>query len=143
MLPQITQLMFDNNEETATETVHKTFDWDFDVGDFRTRDGRIVELEGLEYLKVWIQKAIRTVRDTLIYDGEDYGSEHTSLIGRNFNKSFAQSEYERMIREALVENDAISGVENFAFGQAGSRLEISFDVRSIYGDMREAVLSDE
>lgn len=139
-LPQIAQLDIEISAIVTPETVHTTFDWDFATGDFRLRDGSVVSLVGVDYLKVWIQKALRTVKDTLIYKDTDYGSEHHSLIGQNFNPDYSQSEYERMIRECLLQNDAISSVEGFLFTQSGSRLVIDFDVGSIYGLLREDVV---
>ena len=139
MLPNIAQLEFDQPSEVITTSVHKTYDWDFGVNDFKRKDGKLIELTGLDYLKVWIHKALRTVKDTLIYKGTEYGSGHDSLIGANFKPAFAQSEYVRMIRDCLLQNDAITRVENFTFSQSGSRLTISFDVQSIYGTLREVV----
>ncbi|MED4599864.1 DUF2634 domain-containing protein [Paenibacillus validus] len=139
MLPKIAQLEYDSSDTAPSTTVHKTYDWDFDAGDFRLSDGKMIELTGAEYLKVWIQKALRSAKDSLIYAGTGFGSEHHSLIGKSFNPAFSQAEYERMIRETLLGNDAISRVDNFAFSQTGSRLTISFDVQSIYGTQGEEV----
>lgn len=139
VLPQIAQLEFETGTTTTVETVHKTFAWDFEAGDFLRKDGKLIELTELPYLKVWIQKALRSVRDSLIYTGTSFGSSHHSLIGKNFKPEFVQSEYERMIREALLQNDAINRVENFTFSQTGARLGINFDVQSIYGATGEAV----
>lgn len=133
-LPTIAQLEFDDESPSISDTVHNTFAWDFETGDFKLQDGKLIELTGIEYLKVWIAKTLHTVINTLIYKGTDYGSEHHSLIGRNFNPLFAKSEYERMIREALKQNEAITNVDKFSFTQSGSRLIISFNVQSIYGE---------
>jgi hypothetical protein len=139
MLPKIAQLEFEQPSEVISTTVHTTFAWDFDADDFERRDGKLIVLTGLEYLKVWIRKALRTVKDSLIYEGTDYGSGHESLIGSNFKPAFAESEYVRMIRECLLQNDAITRVDNFTFSQSGARLVISFSVQSIYGTLEEAV----
>lgn len=135
-LPQIAQLEMPESEITqqaAPQTVHKTFMWDFEAGDFVLRDGKPVEVTGTEYVKEWVRKALSTVKDTLIYTGTGYGSEHSSLIGRNFHPDFSRAEYERMLREAIMRNDAITQVTNFTFTQDGERLLIEFQVESIYG----------
>lgn len=136
-LPKVAQLTFPDADLTTSQTnqqrVHATYDWDFDAGDFALKDGKLVQLTGIDYLIVWIQKALRTAKYTLIYTGTDYGSNHYSLIGRNFHPDLEKSEYKRMILEALMQNDAITGVESFSFSQTGSRLTISFTVQSIYG----------
>lgn len=142
-LPRIAQLDFptDNIEqESSVNTVHKTFAWDFEKGDFLLKDGKVVEVEGIEYIRIWIQKALSTVKNSLIYVGTNYGSEHHTLIGRNFHPDFTRAEFERMIREALLENEAILRVENFSFSNKGSKLTILFDVHSIYGATGEAVI---
>jgi hypothetical protein len=141
-LPKIAQLEFpasDLAQQAVDTTVHKTLDWDFEDGDFRLKDGKTVELTGIEYLKIWIQKSLRTVINSLIYAGTDYGSGHHSLIGKNFHPDYSRSEYERLIREALLTNEAISRVDNFTFSQDGARLTIEFEVTSIYGQATEGV----
>lgn len=133
MLPQVSRLEFTTEEITNPEVIHRSFKWDFKEGDFVLVDGRLVEVSGLEYLKVWIEKAIRTEANTSFYTA--YGSNHHSLIGSVFDKDFVQSEIERMVTEALLKNDAITAVGNFEFEFEGSLLTMKFTVTSIYGEM--------
>jgi hypothetical protein len=142
-LPQVAQLVFpetDLNTQVTQQSVHTTFDWDFTTGDFVLKDGKLVELTGIDYLKIWIQKALRTVKDTLIYTDTSYGSEHYSLMGQNFNPDFEKAEYTRMISECLLQNDAITAIENYEFLQSGTRLNISLTVQSIYGTTNQQVV---
>ncbi|MEF3313333.1 DUF2634 domain-containing protein [Paenibacillus sp. GYB004] len=141
-LPKVAELEFRTEDvaaPAAASVVHSTLAWDFTAGDFVLKDGKTIVLQEVGYLQVWIQKALRTIRDSLIYARTGYGSEHHSLIGKNFKSSFSDSEYERMIREALLQNEAITRVDNFAFSQSGSRLDITFDVQSIYGTTQGTV----
>jgi hypothetical protein len=141
-LPQLAQLEFNEEdiaEDTNKQAVHTTFDWDFENGDFVLRDGKFVELVGIEYIKAWVQKALKTIKYSLIYEDAKYGSEHLTLVGTTFKPSFTKSEFERMIREALLQNNAITRVDNISFSQSGSRTVISFDVKSIYGTTGEVV----
>lgn len=141
-LPQVAQLEIpadDLVQQTSPEIVHKTFLWDFSKGDFVLKDGRLVEVTGIEYVKVWVEKALRTIKDSLIYEGTGYGSEHHTMIGKNFHPDFTRSEFERMIRDALLQNDAITQVDNFVFTQSGERLTIEFQVKSIYGSTEMGV----
>lgn len=141
-LPQLAQLEFETEEiadPEQEETVHAIFDWDFELGDFKLKDGKLIKLTGIEYLKVWIQLALRTEKNTLIYEDSEYGSEHHKLIGTTFKPSFTKEEYKRYIKEALLVNSAILNVSNFAFNQEGARMTISFDVSSIYGTVGEEV----
>src|SRR5690625_3807374 len=141
-LPKVLQLDFTTEElNTVVDpvTVHKSYAWDFERGDFALAAGSVVEIEGVEYLRVWIEKALRTVKGTLIYNGTNYGSDHHGLIGQVFKRSFTESEYERMIRECLRQNTAITSVTGFTFTPIGSRLKIEFSVMSIYGQSEEVV----
>ncbi|MFD2614503.1 DUF2634 domain-containing protein [Paenibacillus gansuensis] len=139
-LPEIAQLEYEVPETTASNTVHMIYDWDFEKNDFKLKDGKLVELTGLDYIKIWIQKALRTKKDEGIYAGTGYGSEHHSMIGLNLHPDLSRSEYERMIQEALLQNDAIIAVENFTFTQEGSRMTAEFFVSSIYGESKEEVM---
>ncbi|GEO28149.1 hypothetical protein AAC03nite_39340 [Alicyclobacillus acidoterrestris] len=136
-LPQVAQLTFPDSDlqtqNTAGQPVYATYDWDFDVGDFKLVDGKLVLLTGLDYLKVWIQKILRTVKGTLLYTDTSYGFEGYSLVGQNFNPAYTQSEYQRMIQDTLLQNSAITAVSGFSFSQVGSLLTISFTVDSIFG----------
>ena len=44
-------------------------------------------------------------------------------------------EAERRLREALLHDERILSVEDFAFKRQGGRLAISFVVKSIYGEL--------
>ncbi|SFB62554.1 Protein of unknown function [Cohnella sp. OV330] len=138
-LPEVAQLEMDTVPDTSSGVVHKSFAWDFESGDFAQVDGKTVEISGIEYLRVWIQKALMTTKNVLIYADTGYGSEHHLLIGQNLHPAFSQAEYERMIQEALLTNDAITQVGDFNFSQHNARLTISFGVTSIYGSILEAV----
>jgi len=130
MLPHIAQLDFDDAPTAASSSmivVHKTFDWDFQLGDFRLKDGRLIELTGLPYLRVWIQKALLSSKEI------------PTIIGYNLHPDYTRAEIERMITETLMENEAVTAVDNFSFSQEGARLTVSFDVSSIFGSSREAV----
>lgn len=130
-LPAITQLEFENAPVAVTSeatVVHKIFDWDFEAGDFRLVDGKFIELTGLPYLRVWIKKALLSNREI------------PTLIGYNLHPDYTRAELERMVTETLLVNEAVTAIENFSFTQEGARLTVSFDVSSIFGSSREAVI---
>ena len=138
MLPQIAKLEFINDEIIESSVVHKSLLWDFEAGDFVLKDGRLVEADGLEYIKIWVEKALRTRMGTLIY--ESYGSEHHGLIGRVLDRDFVKSELERTIEEALFKNEAVLNVSNFVFEFEEELLMIKFTVSTIFGST-EVVLN--
>ena len=49
------------------------------------------------------------------------------------------AEAERRLREALLQDDRVLGVEEFRFARQGRSLAVSFLVRSVYGDLQAEV----
>ena len=138
MLPNIALLELNNEEASQSAQVDKTFNWDNTIGDFVLRDGKLIGLDGIEYIKVWIDKALRTKANTLIYSG--YGSEHYNLIGRVFDADYSKAEIERTIKEALLKNTSINEVFGFGFEIDGSMITVNFTVSTIYGNT-EVIIS--
>lgn len=118
----------------GSQSQGKTFLYDFEKGDFVIRDGRLVEVEGKEAIKIWIEKILRTERFKYeIYRGEEstdeYGTTIKNLIyGRKVPQFFLQSELKRQIDETLKRNTEIDRIEDFRTEQHFSALIISFTV---------------
>lgn len=96
-------------------------------------------LDGLEAVKQAAYKILLTPRfQHLIYTA-NYGSELEQLIGSN--PIFVQSEINRMIGEALTQDDRISSIQNLQTAAKGDGLSIEFTVISSYGsfDMTQEV----
>ncbi|EHQ92088.1 DUF2634 domain-containing protein [Desulfosporosinus youngiae] len=93
---------------------------------------RIVgRLDGLEAVQQAAFKILQTPRfQHLIYTA-NYGSELENLIGSN--PLFLKPEVARMIREALTQDDRITGIENIQITIIGDSLLIAFTVISNYG----------
>ncbi|WP_068784116.1 DUF2634 domain-containing protein [Paenibacillus phocaensis] len=93
--------------------------------------------DGLGAVKQAVYKILHTERFAhLIYTG-DYGFEREGLIGAS--PGLIRSELQRRIREALLQDDRISEVADFAIGVQGDEADISFTVNSVYGDFRMEV----
>ena len=58
MFPNSTDVMLDNKSDTSSGT--KSYLFDFTTGDFALRDGKLIECDGIESIKVWIEKILRT-----------------------------------------------------------------------------------
>ena len=58
MFPNSTDVMFDNKSDISSGT--KSYLFDFTTGDFVVRDGKLIECDGIESIKVWIEKILRT-----------------------------------------------------------------------------------
>lgn len=112
----------------------KTFLYDFDKGDFVLRDGKLVGIEGVEGVKVWINKVLRTEKFKFkIYeteeDQDEYGVTIKKLVsGRKFPVFFLESELEREITESLMKNVEINNIKDFKIEQQLTTLTIYFTV---------------
>lgn len=99
-------------------------------------NGRITrKIDELEAIKQAIFKILQTERfENVIYD-DSYGVELIGLIGKP--KEFVKSDIERIIKEALVVDERILGIENFNIvDETKDILKIEFKVNSIYGDIK-------
>ncbi|CUO92008.1 phage-like element PBSX protein%2C XkdS [Clostridium baratii] len=99
-------------------------------------NGRITrKIDELEAIKQAIFKILQTERfENVIYD-DSYGVELVGLIGKP--KEFVKSDIERIIKEALLVDERILGIENFNIvDETKDILKIEFKVNSIYGDIK-------
>lgn len=60
----------------------------------------------------------------------DYGFRANDLIGKD--REYIEAELQRRIRECLLTDDRITGVDNFAFSVDGDEMLCTFDVDNIY-----------
>jgi len=82
-----------------------------------------------------IEQAIYLILNTerfewVIYSW-NYGSELQNLFGKPI--PYVVSEIQRRIKEALLQDDRINGVDNFSVKRDGNKLLIAFDVSTIKG----------
>lgn len=113
----------------------KEYAWDFERDEFMLKDGNPVLLEGIDGLKVWIYKALRTERYRYLAYSWDYGNEVERLIGSTYTPAAQQSEAERYIREALLVLPYIEEVRNVEIRSLGDMLQIDFKVDTVYGEV--------
>ncbi len=122
----------------------KTFDFDFEAGEFVMKNGNPVVLSGIDALKLWIQKCIRTQLNRYsIYKGKQYGANIEDLvIGKSYGIDFVESELRREIETALLQNEDIQNMSSFSVKRAGSTLNISFTLITVYGKVSEVYTYD-
>lgn len=113
--------------------------WDFTQGIPIYAGGRPVEVTGVEAVKVWIWKALKTARFHHDIYTWDYGCEAESLIGKAFTAQVKESEAVRYVREALAPNPYITDVRQVDVSFQGTKLTISCQVSTIYGEAEVAV----
>lgn len=132
MLPKITELEFDIEQlPEDLPPIGKSFLYDFNQGDFVLKNGKLVELHGVESLKMWIEKTMRTERYRFrIYDNTEYGVILEELIGMNLPRAFIEAEIEREVTESLASSPYIDSLENWSFERDGKRMRTYFRVIS-------------
>ena len=129
MFPQ-TQSTINIQSQTESNNGTKTYLFDFDKGDFVIRDGKLVECDGVEAIKVWIEKILRTEKGRFkIYDNPEYGCHLEDLIiGNSYTPEFIEAELKREIEEALLLNSQITSVTNFKISREKNSLTVEMEV---------------
>jgi len=137
---RLDNLTLSNNE---ISTSGKSFLFDFEAGDFITSDGKITEIAGLEALKVWIIKVLKTDKNKYsIYDGTNYGTMSLKeLVASDYPLPFIKSEVERIVNETLLKNATIKSLSNFVFERNKRTLKATFTVNTIYGQTESEVIA--
>lgn len=91
---------------------------------------------GMEALKQSIYKALSTEQYEYPIYSFQYGIAWKQLIGED--RSYVRAELRRMVEELLMRDDRIQSVDGFEFSFSGDSCHCSFNVSSIYGDIRVA-----
>ncbi|WP_051824112.1 DUF2634 domain-containing protein [Clostridium sulfidigenes] len=137
--PQLNNIK-DEENKTAPG---KSFLFDFKIGDFILRDGKLIEIEGIEALKVWIEKILKTEKFKFkIYEtGEidEYGITLLELINSGHQQIYIQAEIQRTVTETLEKNVEIINVDEFSFSRDKRTLVVNFTVNSVYGSVGQEV----
>ena len=127
MFPETKEISFASSSGSyGTES----FLFDFDTGDFVVRDGKLIECDGIEAVKVWIEKILRTEKGRFkIYDNTEYGARLEDLIvGNSYSVAFIESELKREIEDALLQNPQIRTVSNIQITRGINSLTVELEV---------------
>ena len=102
---------------------------------YKVVNGRVVGYaDGVEAVRQAIEKVLSTERFAYLIYSEDYGSEITDLIGEQMD--LAKSEIERLVTEAVEDDDRVLGVENFEIlNETEDSLTIYFEVQTVFGSL--------
>lgn len=109
--------------------------WDYIKDEPLIENNEFVIVEGNNAIKVWIYKAIKTVRYQYPIYSWDYGCEISSLIGQKYTKGLTKSEAERYIKEAILINPYITDVKIIDINFSEDILSVSIQVGTIYGEV--------
>lgn len=132
MIPQNLNYEADTDETSANEIESEP-----DLT-YRIVNGEVVAgtIDGIEAVKQSIAIMLNVERyEHEIYSWQ-YGTEFEDLIGTD--ASLACPEISRRITEALMTDERITDVYDFAFEQSGSAINCSFTVKSVYGEISSA-----
>ncbi len=87
----------------------KEIAWDFENDTPIIKDNEFVIVEGLEALRVWVYKTIKTKRFKFLAYGKSYGTSINSYIGKVFTES-VKRDFKSEIIDALMVSDYIDSV---------------------------------
>jgi len=112
---------------------------DWDAGRFATRDGAFYTVSGAEALKIWVRRALLPDSRRFCFTAwsADYGNELAELLGGVTDQGILESLLRQYIREALLASPYITEVDGFSFSKSGSRVEVRFNVRSVYEELAQ------
>ena len=117
--------------------------FDFERGDFVIINGRPKMVVGMDRLRSWIGKVLRTQKERYkIYNGTSYGTRiKDTFVGKTFTHDYMLSEIQREITENLEKNKDIVSVDGFSATVDGTHLIVEFTVTTVYGttDLKEAL----
>ena len=92
--------------------------------------------DGLESVKQAVFKILNTERYKYIIYSWNYGIELHDLFGQPI--MFVCPEIERRVKEALLQDDRITAVDNFDFNfPKKGVVAVTFTVHTIFGDLEE------
>jgi hypothetical protein len=94
-------------------------------------------VDQLEAVKQAVFKILQTERFRYLIYTFNYGHELKTLLGQN--PLFVQSEFTRMVSEALTQDDRITSIENMQIDIEGDRLTARFTVVTQYGSYEQEV----
>lgn len=131
-----------NNNEVNSKGKSPKFD--FYLGDFVVKDGKVATVTGLESLKLWIKKILRTKKNKYeIYKTENvekYGVDLLEIVTSNYPLTYIQAQVQSIVTEALLKNSDIKSVTNFKFVRDNRLLNCTFYVNTVYGSTSESVV---
>lgn len=120
--------------------MYREWAFDFEKGEFKIKNGKYYLIEGIEALKIWIYKALKTERYIFVAYTKNYGSEISTLIGTVEDEDILFSEISRYIEESLLVNPYIISVGDFIFSHiSGGKIVTKFSVKTVYGEIEEEV----
>ena len=98
------------------------------------KDTNLIMLEGIEALKVWVYRALKTELDKYLIHTPNYGNRLREHLGTVYNETIKNAIIGQEIIDCLMVNPYLTNVYAFSFSYDITRvLTVGFKVDSIYG----------
>lgn len=129
------------NEESQSLPLFREWAVDWQKGVLALRDGEPYTVTGTEALKTWVRLALAPEcrRFACSAHSHDYGNELETLMGRCADSGIRDSQLRRMVRDALLANPYITGVDGFSVTQTGDTVRVACTVRTVYDSFETEV----
>ena len=141
MFPEIN---FNNTEniENREEKFGITYLFDFEKSEFIIQDGKLIEANELESVKIWIEKKIRTDKFKFkVYKKDDnddeYGVTIKNLLGKKLPEKLIQSEIKRELEKEILVHPKINKLKSWNILVDGSKVQINFTVDLLDSEKEE------
>lgn len=109
--------------------------WDFKNNIPIVEKGDFKIVTGIEAIKTWVYKTMKTERFRYLIYTWNYGSEMETLIGQNYTPNLTKAECIRCIKEALLINPYILNVSNAEVTFDKGELTFHGKLETVYGEM--------
>ncbi len=107
----------------------KEIGWDFEKDKPLFKDNNFIVVEGIEALKVWIYKTIKTTRFKYLIYSNAYGTSIKSFIGKVFTER-VKNDFKKEIIEALLINNYIESVSIVEYRLDYNKLFLSLKIET-------------
>ena len=121
-------------QEEAILPLYREVAWDREENRPRFRGGNPAIVTGKDAVLSWAYRALQVPRFRYEIYTAAYGNQCQDLIGSAYTEELKQAEAIRYLRECLLCNPYILGVEDISVSFAGGKLAIRCTVNTIYGE---------
>lgn len=124
-------------EESAAESLplYTEVAWDFEKNIPIVEKGDFKIVTGIEAIKTWVYKTMKTERFRYPIYTWNYGSEMEGLIGQNYTPNLTKAECIRCTKEALLINPYITNISNAEVTFDKGELKFHGKIETIYGEL--------
>lgn len=128
-----------SHEETEEVSIDYGREWayDFETNQFILENGTPIIVTGIEALKIFIIKTLKTARYRYLIHSWEYGCEIEDVLGKTLHKDVLESVIKDMITDALVYDDRIDSITDFKIANVESDVNVSFVVKTSFDEELE------